>query len=374
MNAFFHVFVLVIGAMGIIAPEYIACEPVSDFPVSMHQEGPMRMDCSHDVADETSLRSKLIALVEQDARLVQKAVEQLKEHDRACTGPLIGNDGTPVWAHLFKDLQPSPLIKGLETFGPAIEEMIAMALWPHKEHIPTLQLLHVTTHLRLVRQALVPMGEYFLECYAARKGQLVHAMKMWGDLGTKQYITSTDVMKSIAQDEFEIFDTNVDKILASLHGDTQIFMACAFNKIRAYLAAGYLASNKEEMAELLFFNRLGFKLFSEEVLFNPAYSHMWQSIRIAGDKDIEDSEFFVPFIAAINEVFMVAQQACIAKIKALMVSPEATKLINEYALEMENRAVCFLRNTSRMTEKLLGIIGMQYSKQLVYEVLQECLV
>ncbi len=29
---------------------------------------------------------------------MQKAVEQLKEHDRACTGPLIGKDGKPLWA------------------------------------------------------------------------------------------------------------------------------------------------------------------------------------------------------------------------------------------------------------------------------------
>ncbi len=324
-----------------------------------------------DVADSSPFRTKLLTLLEQEGKLVKKAVEQLKEHDCACTGPLIGTDGKPVWATLFKDLQHSPLINCLEEFGPINEQNVATALMLNKEHLPTLGLLHTTIELRLARKILVPIGKYFLEQYALRKGQLVHAVKMWGDVGRKQYITSTDVLKSLAKDEFEIFDTNVDKILASLYGDTQIFMACAFSKLRAYLAAGYLASRNQEMSELLYFNMFGFKLFAQEILFNPAYTNIWQTVRISGKA--KDEEFLMPFSAAVSDVFRLVQASCVAKIKGLSAMSEETKLIDHLAGMWEDYAAAYLRDACRIGEKLGGAMCMQYMSQLELEILQECL-
>ena len=315
--------------------------------------------------NDSPLRSKLIVLLEQEGKLVQKAVEQLKEHDIACTGQLPGAEG------LFKDLQTSPLINYLQVIDHNLES-ITTARMPNKEHMPTLVMLYETAMLRLVRQMMVPMGEYYLERYAARKGQLVHAQKMWGDAGTKRYITSDDVLKSVAVDEFEIFDANVDKILACLYGDNQIFMACVLSKIRAELAAGYFESKNQEMTNVLFLNMVGFEQIKTLVL-SPEYASIWTKARISGDTYAEDSEFLMPFAAAVSEVFVAVQANCVARIKALPVNPEDKNLIDECVCILDDKAIIFLRNTSRIAERFGGTISMPCAWQISLEIIKECL-
>jgi len=370
MNVLFCMFLLAASIVSTIRPESTCCE-IETNQTAAEIALAVGKACA---TIDFPLRSKLIALLEQEGKLVQKAFEHLKEHDRACTGPVIGKDGNPVCKSLFKDLQPSPLINSLGFFGPKVEKTIAVVLAPNKEQIPTLALLSEAAELRFVRTQLIPLGEYFLEQYAARKQTLVHAFKMWGDMGTAPYVTSDDVLKSVAKSEFEIFDTNVDKILACLHGDTQIFMACVLSKVRAQLAAGYLASKNQEMTALLYLNMFGFKLFEQEVLFNPACANIWSSVRISGATHVPDSDFFLPFIAAEGDVYKTLFDRYIASINRLSATAADKKLLTLYTDTLRENACCLVSNAWFVLEKLSAITGLLIQWQLEKAILQECLV